>query len=92
MGFLDSLDAELQKKLIKFVEDSKKNKEPRPIKLHLAESLLEDIIKGEREITGLVSDWGNGDVFVRFSFTEEIRDEYIKRHEDECKIKVNERR
>lgn len=83
MGFLDRLDAELQKKLIKFVEDSKNNKEQRPLKVHLAESLLEDIVKGDREITGLVSDCGNGDVFVRFSFTEEIRAEYIKSHEKE---------
>ena len=81
MSFFGNLDKELQKELIKFVEDSKNNKEQKPLKLHLVESLLEDIVKGDREITGLASDWGNGDVFVRFSFTESIREEYIKNRE-----------
>ena len=81
MSFFGDLDKELQKELIKFVEDSKKNKEQKPLKLHLVESLLEDIVNGDREITGLESDWGNGDVFVKFSFTESIREEYIKNRE-----------
>lgn len=81
MSFFGDLDKELQKELIKFVEDSKNNKEQKPLKLHLVESLLEDIVNGDREITGLTSDWGNGDVFVRFSFTESIREEYIKNRE-----------
>ena len=81
MSFFGDLNKELQKELIKFVEDSKNNKEQKPLKLHLVESLLEDIVNGDREITGLASDWGNGDVFVRFSFTESIREEYIKNRE-----------
>ena len=81
MSFFGNLDKELQKELIKFVEDSKNNKEQKPLKLHLVESLLEDIVNGDREITGLASDWENGDVFVRFSFTESIREEYIKNRE-----------
>lgn len=81
MSFFGDLDKELQKELIKFVEDSKNNKEQKPLKLHLVESLLEDIVKGDREIAGLASDWENGDVFVRFSFTESIREEYIKNRE-----------
>ena len=81
MSFFGDLDKELQKELIKFVEDSKNNKEQKPLKLHLVESLLEDIVNGDREITGLASDWGNGDVFVRFSFTESIQEEYIKNRE-----------
>lgn len=78
MSFISNIDKETQRDLIKFINDSRNNKEPRPLKSFLVESLLEDIVKGRREITGFASDWENGDVFVRLSFTDENREEYIK--------------
>lgn len=49
------IDAELQKELIEFVKTSQSDKTPRPLKVHLVEELLKQIVEGEREITGLIT-------------------------------------
>ena len=65
------IDAELQKELIEFVKTSQSAKTPRPLKAHLVEELLKQIVEGEREITGLITNHKTGDVFVKFSFSAE---------------------
>ena len=56
---------------LEYVRKSAENKEPRPLREHLAEELLRQIVRKEREITDLVTNHKNGDVYARFSFTEE---------------------
>lgn len=68
---LNQIDAELQNELLEFVTRSKADKTVRPLKAHLVEELLKQMVEGEREITGLVTNHKTGDVFVRFSFTKE---------------------
>jgi hypothetical protein len=65
------IDAELQKELIEFVKTSQSDKATRPLKAHLVEELLKQIVEGEREITGLITNHKTGDVFVKFSFSAE---------------------
>ena len=65
------LEAELQKELVEFVKQCELDKGKRPLKMHLVEELLRQIIEGQREITGLITNQKNGDVFVKFSFTKE---------------------
>lgn len=71
MSFLGAIDAELQKELIAFVEAEERNKNPKPLRDGLVAELLRQIINGKREITGMATNHGSGDVFVRFSFTKE---------------------
>ncbi len=78
MGFFDSLDTELQKDLVNFVKESENNHNPRKLKLFLAEALLEDIVKGDREISEIATNRKTGDVFVKFSFTEDAMKEYLQ--------------
>jgi hypothetical protein len=66
------LDAELQKELIAFVEAESKNKQPKKLKESLVAELLRQLIDGDREITGMATNQKSGDVFVRFSFKQEI--------------------
>jgi hypothetical protein len=65
------IDAELQKELIEFVKTSQSDKTPRPLKVHLVEELIKQLVNGEREITGLITNHKTGDVFVKFSFSAE---------------------
>lgn len=61
---------------IQFIKRSQENKTNRPLKEHLAEELLRQLVSGDREITDMATDPMTGDVFARFSFTkEEKRDE-----------------
>lgn len=78
MSFFEEIEKELQKKLIEFVNDSKNNKVPKKFSISLAEELLKNIVNGDREISGIATDWGSGDVFCIFSFTEEAREEYMQ--------------
>ena len=72
MSILGMIDAELQKELIAFVEAESKNKQPKKLKESLVAELLRQLIDGDREITGMVTNQKTGDVFVRFSFKQEI--------------------
>lgn len=56
---------------LKFVQQSQENKEPRPLRDHLKEELLRQLVNGEREITDMATNWKTGDVFARFSFKKE---------------------
>ncbi len=78
MGFFDSLDAELQKDLVDFVKESENNHKPREFKFFLVEGLLKDIVNGDREIGGMATNCETGDVFVKFSFTEDAMKEYLQ--------------
>ncbi len=61
---------------IQFVKRSQEDKTKRPLKEHLAEELLHQLVNGDREITDMATNPKTGDVFARFSFTkEEKRDE-----------------
>lgn len=68
------IDAVLQNDLIDFVKKSEADKTPRPLKAHLVEEILKQIVNGEREITGLATNHESGDVFVKFSFTKGGKD------------------
>ena len=61
---------DLQKELIEFVSACEKDKSPRPLKRHLVEGIIEQIVRGEREIGDIATNSKTGDVFVRFCFTE----------------------
>jgi len=68
---LNQLDTELQKELVEFVKQCESDKTPRPLKVHLVEELIKQLVNGEREITGLITNHKTGDVFVKFSFSAE---------------------
>lgn len=68
---LNQLDTELQKELVEFVKQCESDKATRPLKAHLVEELLKQIVEGDREITGLITNHKTGDVFVKFSFSAE---------------------
>ncbi len=65
----NKLDSDLQRELLGFVRSCEESKEPRPLKSHLAEELLRQIARGEREITALATRGSSGDVFICFSYT-----------------------
>lgn len=67
------MTTELQQELIDFISKCEKNTEARPLKEHLTEELLRQIMHGEREIGDMATNPKTGDVFVRFSFTELVR-------------------
>lgn len=60
---------EIEQQLCDFVKQFEADKSPRPLKEHLAEELLKQIMRGEREISALIQDPNNGNIFVCFSFT-----------------------
>ncbi len=69
---LSMIDCEMQKKLLEFVKNEKSNKNKKPLSECLIVEILEQICNKERTITGMVTDYKNGDIFVRFSFTKEV--------------------
>ena len=60
---------EIDEKLCDFVKKSKEDKSLRPLKDHLVEALLEQIMNGDREISALMTEQPTGNVYVCFSFT-----------------------
>lgn len=66
--------SETEKKLCEFVKKFNEDKKPRPLREHLAEALLEQIMKGEREITALITENATGNVYVCFSFTKDEKE------------------
>jgi predicted metal-dependent RNase len=56
---------------IEFVEKSRNNTEKRPLRDHLAEEIIRQVVHGEREITDIATETKTGDVYVRFSFKKE---------------------
>lgn len=71
MSFLGQIDIETQKELLEFVKKEQENKNPKPFKYSLIAEIFKQILDGEREITGLSTDYKTGDVFVRLSFTKD---------------------
>lgn len=65
---------DLQKELMDFVDKAEKNKTQRPLRDHLTEELLRQIMRGEREIGDMATNSATGDVFVRFCFKEDKHD------------------
>lgn len=59
------------KLLVEFIRKCESNDAPRPLKQHLVEELLRQIINGDREITGMATNPKTGEVYVSFGFTTE---------------------
>lgn len=66
---------ELQKELLDFVTKCENNTTTRPLKDHLLEEIIRQLVRGEREIGDMATNHKNGDVFVRFCFTKEREQE-----------------
>jgi methanogenic corrinoid protein MtbC1 len=83
------LDAELQKKLIAFVEAESKNKQPKKLKESLVAELSRQLINGNREMTGMVTDRKNEEFDITRSrvipdILDKIMTEYANRFDEEC--------
>ena len=63
---------DLQQELLQFVSDSEKKTHPKPLRTHLTEELLRQIMRGEREIADICTNQKTGDVFARFCFTKDL--------------------
>lgn len=70
-----SLSAKFQKELLEFVEKEERDTTPKPLKVALVAELLRQIVRNKREITGMATNQRTGDVFVRFSFTRDEKEE-----------------
>ena len=84
MSILGAIDAEFQKELLDFIKKEEQNTNPKPLKESLIAELLRQMVNGVREITGMATNSGTGDVFVRFSFSLP----YAKQEVNELKKKV----
>ena len=73
MGILSQIDAELHKDLLEFVKEQDEKSENGELIFgdYLLKELLKDLISGKCKITGTVSDYKKGKLYVEYSFKEQ---------------------
>ena len=89
MSILGMIDAELQKELMAFVEAESKNKQPKKLKESLVAELLRQLINGNREMTGMVTNRKNEEFDITRSrvipdILDKIMTEYANSFNEKC--------